>query len=138
MREEWTGRGCCVDGKQRWFSLSGFWDGRIWGGGCPATKKDREYLYHAGAVGKWGKAKISNKILEEVASNDFELGRVQGLRYRSRYFTDSGIIGSKAFVLSTYELFKDRLYGSRERVPKRGSGFDGMKGSQKRKRAGWT
>ena len=89
-------------------------------------KKYREYLYHAGAIGKRGKAKISKKVLEEAASNDFELGRIRKLRYRSRYFTDSGIIGSKAFVLSTYELFKDRLYASRERVPKRVSGFDGM------------
>ena len=89
-------------------------------------KKYREYLYHAGAIGKRGKAKIPKKVIEEAASNNFELSRIKRLRYRSRYFTDSGIIGSKAFVLSTYELFKDRLYESRERVPKRVSSFDGM------------
>ena len=35
-------------------------------------------------------------------------------------------MGSKAFDLATYEVFKDRLYGSRERVPKRVKGIDGM------------
>ena len=57
-------------------------------------EKYREYLYHAGGIGKRGKAKISKKVLEEVVSNDFELGRIRKLRYPSRYFTDSGIIGS--------------------------------------------
>ncbi|WP_300672003.1 hypothetical protein [Desulfoluna sp.] len=45
---------------------------------------------------------------------------------RTRYFTDSGIIGSKSFVIGAYEIFKDRLYGSRERVPKQVKGLDGM------------
>jgi len=57
-------------------------------------KKYREYLYHAGAVKKRGKAKISKKALEKATSNEFQLNRIRRLRYRARYFTDSGIIGS--------------------------------------------
>ena len=89
-------------------------------------KKYRDYLYHAGAVKKRGKASISKALLDEENSKDFHMDRSRRFRYRTRYFTDSGIIGSKAFVLATYEIFKDRLYGSRERVPKRVSGFDGI------------
>ena len=35
-------------------------------------KKYREYLYHAGAIGKRGAARISKKVIEEATSNDFE------------------------------------------------------------------
>ncbi len=89
-------------------------------------KQYRASLYHAGAIDKRGKAKISKKVLSEEISDDFELDRMRRFRYRTRYFTDSGIIGSKAFVLETYAVFKDRFFASRERVPKRVKGIDGM------------
>ncbi len=89
-------------------------------------KKYRDYLYHAGAIKKRGKASISKTLLDEENSKDFHMDRSMRFRYRTRYFTDSGIIGSKVFVLATYELFKNRFFGSRERVPKRVSGFDGI------------
>lgn len=89
-------------------------------------KTYRDYLYHAGAVKKHGKASIPNPILEEEKANGFELNQTRLFRYRSRYFTDSGIIGSKAFVLSTYEEFKDRLYGGRKRIPRLVKGVEGM------------
>lgn len=37
-------------------------------------------------------------ILEKERKNGFELKRVQRSRYRTRYFTDPGIIGTKEFV----------------------------------------
>jgi len=89
-------------------------------------KKYRDFLYHAGAVSKRGKANISEKILRAEIANGFEMDRTRRFRYRTRYFTDSGIIGSKAFVLATYEVFKGRFYANRERVPKRVKGIDGM------------
>ncbi|WP_300668294.1 transposase [Desulfoluna sp.] len=89
-------------------------------------KKYREYLYHAGSMDKRGNAKISKKVLSEESAEGFEWDRNRRFRYRTRYFTDSGIIGSKAFVLATYEVFKDRFFASRERIPKRVKGVDGM------------
>jgi len=62
----------------------------------------------------------------EGITEGFELDRIRRFRYRTRYFTDSGVIGSKAFVLATYEVFKDRFFAGRERVPKRVKGIDGM------------
>jgi hypothetical protein len=41
---------------------------------------------------------IKGKLLEMERNRGFELGRSDRFRYRTRYFTDSGIIGSKEFV----------------------------------------
>ena len=54
-----------------------------------------------------GQAKvIGDKILEKERNRGFELSRNDRFRYRTRYFTDSGIIGSKEFVSKTYMRFK--------------------------------
>jgi len=47
-------------------------------------------------------------------------------RYRTRYFTDSGIIGSKEFVSENYQRFKDVFMSKREKIPKRVVGLDGV------------
>ncbi|WP_300675362.1 hypothetical protein [Desulfoluna sp.] len=89
-------------------------------------QKYREFLYHAGAVKKRGKAAIPTRIFQSEKKKNFEQDRIRRFTSRTRYFTDSGIIGSKSFVIGTYEIFKDRLYGSRGRVPKQVKGLDGM------------
>ncbi|VVS93489.1 transposase [Desulfoluna spongiiphila] len=86
----------------------------------------REFVYHVGAIEKRGKANISKEILEKEAAADFNLPRVQRFRYRSRYFTDSGIIGSRAFVETTYGMFKDRFQTRRDKIPEAIEGIDGM------------
>jgi len=54
-----------------------------------------------------GRAKvIGDKILEKERNREFEISRNDRFRYRTRYFTDSGIIGSKEFVFSNYQRFK--------------------------------
>jgi hypothetical protein len=45
---------------------------------------------------------------------------------RTRYFTDSGIIGTKEFVSSNYQRFKDLFMSKREKVPKPVTGLDGV------------
>jgi hypothetical protein len=89
----------------------------------------RRYLYEAGALsrsGKPGAGVIDNSVLEKERKNDFELKRVQRFRYRSRYFTDSGIIGTKEFVSSNYHRFKDLFMSKRDKIPKRVAGLDGI------------
>jgi len=51
---------------------------------------------------------------------------VQRFRYRTRYFTDSGIIGTKAFVSKNYQRFKDIYYTQKEKLPKPISGLEGI------------
>lgn len=89
-------------------------------------KHYREFLYHAGAMDKRGKAKVSQEELKKAASENFELSRVKRFRLRTRYFTDSGAIGSKAFVEEAFERFKERFDWKRPRVPKRVFGVEGM------------
>ncbi|VFQ44776.1 transposase [Desulfoluna butyratoxydans] len=86
----------------------------------------REYLYHIGAIEKRGKVKISKRVLDEETVEGFDMNRLRRLRYKSRYFTDSGIIGSRAFVEARYETFKDLFGSAREKIPKRVKGIEGM------------
>ena len=46
--------------------------------------------------------------------------------YRTRYFTDSSIIGTKEFVSANYQQFKDLFMAKREKIPKPVAGLDGV------------
>ena len=51
-------------------------------------------------------------------NRELELRRSDRFRYRTRYFTDSGIIGSKEFVFTNYQRFKHLFYSKHEKKPK--------------------
>jgi REP element-mobilizing transposase RayT len=51
---------------------------------------------------------------------------VDRFRYRTRYFTDSGIIGSKEFVSSKYQRFKHLFHSKHEKKPKPIKGLGGI------------
>jgi hypothetical protein len=89
----------------------------------------RRYVYEAGALdrsGKPGAGVTDNSVLEKERENDFELKRVQRFRYRTRYFTDSGIIGTKEFVSGNYRRFKDLFMSKKDKIPKPVVGLDGV------------
>ena len=89
----------------------------------------RRYVYEAGAIDrseKPGAGVIENGVLEKERNNDFELKRIQRFRYRTRYFTDSGIIGTKEFVSGNYRRFKDLFMSKRDKIPKPVAGLDGI------------
>jgi len=48
------------------------------------------------------------------------------LSSRTRYFTDSGTIGTKGFVSHYYDMFKGCFNTSNEKNPKKISGLDGI------------
>jgi hypothetical protein len=52
--------------------------------------------------------------------------RSDRFRYRTCYFTDSGIIGSKKFVAENYQQFKHLFYSKHEKKPKPIKGLDGI------------
>jgi putative transposase len=92
-------------------------------------KRYRRYVYEAGALDRSGKPAvgvIDNSILEKERKNDFELKRMQRFRYRTRYFTDSGIIGTKKFVSGNYRRFKDLFMSRKDKIPKPVAGLDGI------------
>lgn len=92
-------------------------------------KRYRRYVYEAGAVDrpeKAARAIIERRVLEKEREKDFELSRVRRFRCRTRYYTDSGIIGSKGFVSENYRRFKDVFRSKREKVPRAVVGLDGI------------
>jgi len=92
-------------------------------------RRYRRYVYEAGSLDRpeKGSAKvIENKVLEKERSKEFELSRSDRFRYRTRYFTDSGIIGSKEFVSRNYQRFKHLFYSKHEKKPKPIKGLEGM------------
>ena len=92
-------------------------------------RRYRRYVYEAGAINRPEKGKtkvIGDKILEKERNREFELSRSDRFRYRTRYFTDSGIIGSKEFVSTNYQRFKHLFYSKHEKKPKPIKGLEGM------------
>jgi hypothetical protein len=92
-------------------------------------KRYRRYVYEAGALGRSEKTAagvIDNSVLKKERENYLELKRVQRFRYRTRYFTDSGIIGTKEFVSGNYRRFKDLFMSKKDKIPKPVAGLDGI------------
>jgi len=69
---------------------------------------------------------IKDKLLEKERRKDIKLSRSDRFNYRTRYFTDSGIIGSKEFVSSHYIRFKDLFMSKNEKIPSPVAGLDGI------------
>jgi len=62
-------------------------------------------------------------------NREFELSRSDRFRYRTRYFADSGIIGSKGFVSENDQRFKHLFYSNLLKARKKaktvqGAGWD--------------
>ncbi len=96
-------------------------------------RRYRRFLYETGAMGKktgsrrtGGGGQISQPVVEKERKNDFELTRARRFSCRTRYFTDSGIIGSKAFVSETYKRVKEAFQARRDKIPKPISGLSGI------------
>jgi len=92
-------------------------------------RRYRQYVYEAGAVDHPEKRQvkvIEKKIIEKERKKRFEITRVDRFQSRSRYFTDSGIIGSKDFVFSTYMQFKNLFQSVHEKRPNPVKGLNGI------------
>ena len=92
-------------------------------------RRYRRYLYKAGAIDRPDKGKsrvIDPQILYKEKKKGFKLSAASRLRYRTRYFTDSGIIGSKEFVSNHYQRFKHLFMPRNEKKPKPINGLSGI------------
>lgn len=68
----------------------------------------RKYMYEKGSI----------TDPEKEEKHDFKLNEFDRFRYRTRYFIDSGVIGSKEFVDSVYQQFKHHFISKKEKLPK--------------------
>ena len=92
-------------------------------------RRYRRYVYETGAIDRPEKGNvqvIEEKLLGKERRRGFELSRSDRFRYRTRYFTDSGIIGSKEFVAEHYQRFKDLFMSKHEKKPKPIRGLNGL------------
>jgi len=92
-------------------------------------RRYRRYVYEAGALHRpEGQAAgaIDDTVVEKERDRAYELTRCDRFRYRTRYFTDSGVIGSKEFVSKTYHRFKHLFHSKNEKKPKSVKGLAGM------------
>jgi len=92
-------------------------------------RRYRGYVYEAGAINRSDKMRvkiIDDKVFAKERKKDFEISRISRFRHRTRYFTDSGIIGSKEFVTDNYQRFKHLFHSKHEKKPKPVKGLDGM------------
>jgi REP element-mobilizing transposase RayT len=76
----------------------------------------RRFVYEKGAL----------KGVKKERQKDFEIGRVDRFKYRTRYFSDSGVIGSKAYVERIYQAFKHHFTTKREKRPNVIEGLNGV------------
>jgi hypothetical protein len=68
-------------------------------------RRYRRYVYEAGAINRPDKMQVKviyDKVVAKERQKDFEISRISRFRHRTRYFTDSGIIGSKEFLTENY------------------------------------
>ena len=76
----------------------------------------RKFLYEKGDIADADKER----------ARDSELNQLDKFRYRTRYFIDSGIIGSREFVERIYQRFKHHFLTKKEKRPKPIEGLEGV------------
>lgn len=86
----------------------------------------RKFVYEKGGISSNKGASISPDILDQERKKGFVLGIRDRFRYRTRYFTDSAIIGTKSFVSRCYLNFKDYFSSKHEKHPRPIAGLDGI------------
>jgi REP element-mobilizing transposase RayT len=92
-------------------------------------RRYRRHVYEAGALDRSGakrKKVIDPAIVEAERKKDYEITKTDRFLQRTRYFTDSGIIGSRAFVAEHYQMFKHVFQSRHDKKPKPIKGLDGM------------
>jgi REP element-mobilizing transposase RayT len=86
----------------------------------------RRYVYENGAQPARKGVPLAQQLVDKEAKKDFALTPVDRLRYRTRYFTDSGVIGTKAFVSRCATLFESHFSSRHAKRPRPIAGLPGM------------
>ena len=98
-------------------------------GGRDATTRlhsYRRYVYENGAQASTRGVSLEAKLVDREAQKGFTLTPVDRLLYRTRYFTDSGVIGTKAFVSRCATLFESHFTSRHPKHPRPIAGLPGM------------
>jgi len=85
-------------------------------------RRYRRFLYEKAAKGD----QIHEKTLNKERKREFKLSKINRFTQQTRYFTDSGIIGTREFVSKNYQQFKHLFQSKNEKIPKRIKGLVGV------------
>ena len=98
---------------------------RIKGNVQKGNPHDGGFPFYSGSIwireGKGGLLQESTHLKQGL-----EFRNVDRFRYRTRYFTDSGIIGTKEFVSRVYQDFKGYFASTHEKRPKPVKGLESV------------
>jgi len=89
-------------------------------------RRYREYVYEAGALDMGKGRVIPENVVNREREKGYQITRSDRFLSKTRYFTDSGIIGSRKFVIEHFDKFKDYLKIKNDRKPKLIKGLDGI------------
>ena len=90
------------------------------------VRKYREFVYETGAVDAGKGAVMDRKVVDKERRRKYKVSRIDRFLYRTRYFTDAGIIGSKEFVGEVFDQVKHMLRSKDERRFKPVEGITGV------------
>jgi hypothetical protein len=86
----------------------------------------RKFVYETGALDAGKGARLDPKLVKKERKKGYTLTTADRLRYRTRYFTDSGIIGTREFVARNSKKFHDHFACKKEKSPLKVQGLDGI------------
>ncbi len=86
----------------------------------------RKFVYETGAINKGKGKQISTDVLEKERKKDFKITRADRFKHRTRFFCDSGIIGTREFVKANFQRFKHYFSTENDRSPTRVTGLIGI------------
>ncbi len=85
--------------------------------GAGTTESERLSIYRSFV---YGKGELLGNQTETKES--FVIGAIDKFKYKSRYLTDSGIVGTKEFVSVNYQKFKDLFFQNMKNVQRKSRG----------------
>jgi len=76
-------------------------------------RRYQKFLYEKAAKGD----QIQEKTLNKERKREFKLSKINRFTHRTRYFTDSGIIGTKESISKNYQRFKHIFQSTKKKYP---------------------
>lgn len=86
----------------------------------------QRHVYENGAQAPTTGVRLDPKLVDREAQKEFVLTPGDRLLYRTRYFTDSGVIGTKAFVSRCSTLFEHHFTSHHVKRPRPIAGLPGV------------
>jgi hypothetical protein len=89
-------------------------------------QKYREFVYETGALDTGKGARLDQSLIRKERRKGYKLTTADRLRCRTRYFTDSGIIGTREFVARNSKRFHDHFACRHKKIPRKVEGLENV------------